>query len=429
MGKKERAEAAHKQKEQKKLEQQTSAAQNDTTLPVLAVMVVVSIGLVIFSNVVFQSETEGRAHFLARVLCFVLLESGFTTLFSILLLQPARAGVGLLPGGGEAAASDGPQPWAPTDAETASNEEPPTLLWPHAVDAARLPAEWTRAAVGKKRPYFLNHVRGSTRLVAAAMRVGQAAGSLCNVAVLSLLLDRRPVAALGLVPSATFLGDLGAGVAVGVGLISALTAVELRLGWVRRLGWFEVADPAERFGLNLLIDCTFHAAVALNEELPLRGWLLLNTAEAAAAHFGLGRAASLLCAMAAESVVFASLHAGSPGATRLGLLNLTLGGCAAALNVLLTGSLAFSLGWHWGWNIAMGNLFGRSTSGIPISATLLSVAPHPSKAHLHGGTFGPEGGPLAPVAYVVGMVALYLIYGTSRFGLVHEAFPFLANAA
>ena len=68
-------------------------------------------------------------------------------------------------------------------------------------------------------------------------------------------------------------------------------------------------------------------------------------------------------------------------------------------------------------------------SGIPISATLLSVAPHPSKAHLHGGTFGPEGGPLAPVAYLLGMVALYLLYGTSRLGQVHEAFPFLANAS
>ena len=76
MGKKERAEAAHKHKEQKKLEQKTGAAQNDTTLPVLAVMVVVSIGLVMFSNVVFQSETEGRAHVAAAAAAAAAVDAG-----------------------------------------------------------------------------------------------------------------------------------------------------------------------------------------------------------------------------------------------------------------------------------------------------------------------------------------------------------------
>ena len=78
---------------------------------------------------------------------------------------------------------------------------------------------------------------------------------------------------------------------------------------------------------------------------------------------------------------------------------------------MCSGELALPLGWHFGWNISMGNVFGLSTSGIPISATLLAVAPHPNKAALHGGEFGPEASPLAPLAYLVGVVVTLTLYG------------------
>jgi hypothetical protein len=48
-----------------------------------------------------------------------------------------------------------------------------------------------------------------------------------------------------------------------------------------------------------------------------------------------------------------------------------------------------------------------------MSATLVEVVPHPGKPSLHGGRFGPEGGPLAPVAYGVGIAMLVAFYGTS----------------
>ena len=53
-------------------------------------------------------------------------------------------------------------------------------------------------------------------------------------------------------------------------------------------------------------------------------------------------------------------------------------------------STCIAPGWHFMWNFTMGNLVGLSTSGIPISSTVLAVLPHPHKAHWHGGTFGPE---------------------------------------
>merc|ERR1712187_291173 len=106
-------------------------------------------------------------------------------------------------------------------------------------------------------------------------------------------------------------------------------------------------------------------------------------------------------------------HLPSPGGTRpQSMANIFVGGMAGGLNVLFTGGrLGFALGWHFGWNISMGNVFGMSTSGIPISATFIAVAPHPEKQHLHGGVFGPEGGAVSPVAYCLGILLLAVIYG------------------
>lgn len=98
----------------------------------------------------------------------------------------------------------------------------------------------------------------------------------------------------------------------------------------------------------------------------------------------------------------------------MSLINLFVGGAVAALNVLLTGGLSFALGWHFGWNLTMGHLLGMSTSGIPMSAKYVSVVPHPLKAKLHGGEFGPENGPLAPLAYLLGFAMLVSFYGGSR---------------
>jgi len=184
------------------------------------------------------------------------------------------------------------------------------------------------------------------------------------------------------------------------------------VGWVHIIGYFEVAVPGEWLWLNLAFDAAFHLGVAINEELSLRGWLLLNMSQAFAAELGLTPSTATALAIGAQSLLFAAAHAASPGASAAGLFNLTVGGIAGALNVVLTGSLSFALGWHFWWNMMMGHLLGLSTSGIPMSAKLVSVVPHPSKARLHGGRFGPEQSPLAPAAYALGLCMLVGFYGT-----------------
>lgn len=119
-----------------------------------------------------------------------------------------------------------------------------------------------------------------------------------------------------------------------------------------------------------------------------------------------------------QSTLFAFLHIYSPGSTMISLLNLFIGGIAATMNVLVGGgSIWLGIGWHFGWNIFMGHILGRSTSGIPMSCAVVSIIPQPALSEYHGGTFGPEQGILAPLAYVLGMVMIIQIYGWEDFGL------------
>ena len=112
-----------------------------------------------------------------------------------------------------------------------------------------------------------------------------------------------------------------------------------------------------------------------------------------------------------ESPLVSPLEALDETHTRHGTRACIAGGACGALNVFLTGGLSFAIGWHFGWNLTMGHLLGLSTSGIPMSAKLVSVVPHPSKAALHGGRFGPEQSPLAPLTYLLGCGLLVALYG------------------
>jgi hypothetical protein len=128
---------------------------------------------------------------------------------------------------------------------------------------------------------------------------------------------------------------------------------------------------------------------------------------------------AIVISITLQSTLFALLHLHSPGSTPISLLNLFIGGIAASWNVMATGgTIWLGIGWHFGWNIMMGHILGRSTSGIPMSCAVVSVLPRPSKksdnwdvSYYHGGMFGPEQGILAPMAYILGMGLVYWIYG------------------
>jgi len=255
------------------------------------------------------------------------------------------------------------------------------------------------------------------------MRFGMTLGSVFTVWCTCRWMDKRNLADLGLTLDAPFWSEALVGMVVGITIVAFMFVVELQLGWIHFLRFFEVFDMSDNFARCILYDVVFHLNVALNEELPVRGWMLYNLAEAVHSHLGLAPTTAFLVALVVESAFFVVMHLQSPGGTELkSMINIFLGGLAGGLNVLFTGGrLGFTLGWHFGWNIAMGNVFGLSTSGIPISATFVSVAPHPEKRRLHGGVFGPEGGFVSPFAYALGIALLWLVYGFPKGGILLAA--------
>lgn len=371
-------------------------------VPLFVVMIAALIGAADWA----RSDVEGCCFFPLRLFLFLVLDSAFSPVCNALFLHPARSLAACLPG--TLHEEPPPQSLLPSMSELLHNDE--TIKWPLMID--RIPEEWVRLAHGRKQPFFLNHVRGATRLKQAAIRLGAALATVLAIITMCKVVERRPLAAVSYMSSFTVM-DVAFGVVTGACCITALFLAEWHLGWIVPTHMFETVVPGERWSLNILWDVVFHMGVTFNEELLLRGWMLHSTAEACAAYFGTTSGMSLLVASVAESLLFAAMHSSSPGSSAIGLLNLTIGGMAAALNVVLSGGLSFSLGWHFSWNIFMGHLLGLSTSGIPMSSKLICVVPHPEKARLHGGTFGPEQSVLAPAAYLLGCAMLFGFYGLS----------------
>merc|ERR1712167_286251 len=107
----------------------------------------------------------------------------------------------------------------------------------------------------------------------------------------------RPLSSVGLTLDRPFFYDLSVGMVVGVTIVAFMFAVELWAGWLHFLEFFEVFDSTENFSLCIFWDVLFHLNVSLNEELPVRGWMLYNLAEAFAAYWELGPMKATLYAM------------------------------------------------------------------------------------------------------------------------------------
>ena len=356
--------------------------------------------------------SDGRCFFPLRLLFWLFFEISFGPVCTQAILIPTRWIARYVPG---AAGSIPPAEDRQAVSEQEQQHHDPSLEWPP--ESAKLPTEWRQIVASQRprpsQPYFLNHVRGHVRFCQAAVRIGAACGTLLQTFALAALLDGTSWLDAILLRNATWT-DLILGAITGMCCILVIFAAEVSFGWVQVIGYFEVVAPNEWLSLNLFFDVLFHLGVAINEELSLRGWLFAASAQFFMSGTGVDAGWATILAVGAQSLVFAAAHAASPGASAVGLVNLTIGGVAAALNVVLTGGLTFALGWHFSWNLFMGHLLGLSTSGIPMSAKLVSVVPHPAKAKLHGGRFGPEQSPLAPLAYLFGLLMLVVFYGVTQ---------------
>jgi hypothetical protein len=144
---------------------------------------------------------------------------------------------------------------------------------------------------------------------------------------------------------------------------------------------------------------------AIQEEITWRGYILRNLGEGFNWKI-IGPRWALIIAVVITSVSFAWGHASNPNATMFSTLNtivVTL--LVLSAGYALTGELALPIGFHMAWNFVQVCVFGFP-GGMPIlGATFIAIEQSGPKAWT-GGAYGPEGGWLGTVAFILGFLLI-----------------------
>jgi membrane protease YdiL (CAAX protease family) len=231
-------------------------------------------------------------------------------------------------------------------------------------------------------------------------------------------LDRRPFSAFGFRLGAGWWLDLCFGMVLGALLMTIVFLVELGLGWVRVTGAFETYGTNTPFAVSMLLPTAAFLCVGVYEEMVFRGYQLRNAAEGLN-HPALGPRSAILLAWFLSSVFFAVLHADNPNATPISTLNIILAGLMLGFGYVLSGELAIPIGLHITWNLFQGAVYGFPVSGFGAFGPTLLTTEQGGPELWTGGSFGPEGGLLAPAVMLLGMslVALWTRLRTGKISL------------
>jgi uncharacterized protein len=218
-------------------------------------------------------------------------------------------------------------------------------------------------------------------------------------------IDRRRFAEFGFHISAGWWVDFVFGLVLGVALMCGIVAAMLGAGWAT-LSQTSGTDLPAPVTTAFAIQVLAFIVVGINEELVFRGYHLRNMGEGFS-RFGANTA--IIIALLISSSIFGLGHlsnemAGGAHTTSLALLNLILAGLVMlAVPYLLTGELAIPIGIHITWNLFQGPVFGLAVSGIASDTHLMTVTPTGPEMWT-GGDYGAEGGLLATIAVVIGVI-------------------------
>jgi membrane protease YdiL (CAAX protease family) len=193
-------------------------------------------------------------------------------------------------------------------------------------------------------------------------------------------------------------GDLLVGLGIGVGSFAVVPALAAAFGWVH----IEYAPAGIGFLRTLPIAFYLLLVAAAAEEFALRGAPLMLIARR-----------NVPAAVLVTSFIFAVTHGLNPGFNWVALLDILAAGIALAIARLRSGALWLPIGWHLGWNLSMGWLFGCVVSGHEASAAPLLATHLSGPELLTGGEFGPEAGLFSVVAEIVTLL-FYLRFVPGR---------------
>src|SRR5712671_4267065 len=204
------------------------------------------------------------------------------------------------------------------------------------------------------------------------------------------IVEHVPLQVLGAGFQAGWSGNLKTGIVLGGGLILFTMLGAMFIGETH-LEWTASQAPMNQMAMTLGILIV----AAAFEELVFRGYPLQILIK------GIGPWRAILV----MSCVFGLLHAQNPNSSRLGVFNTIVAGVMLSLAYWRTRSLWFSYGLHLAWNVGLGMVVGFPLSGLGVAS--LWTARVMGSTALLGGEYGPEGGLLGTIVFLVGAIAAW----------------------
>jgi hypothetical protein len=180
------------------------------------------------------------------------------------------------------------------------------------------------------------------------------------------------------------------GLALGAAMASLAIVLGIASGAHLRFtgDWNAWAPVALPLMLGLIL-------AALGEELAFRGYPMRH----------LSNAIGVLPAIVILALPFAIAHVWNPNATVFSTMNVGLAAIWLSVAFFSTGGMPLAWGAHFGWNAALAILFDAPVSGFAFHVPVVEYAP--GMHHwIDGGAFGPEGGIVATIALICGILFL-----------------------
>jgi len=214
-------------------------------------------------------------------------------------------------------------------------------------------------------------------------------------------LDRRPFASFGFGLRPGWGGELGLGLALGIGMVGSIFLVEWATGMLAIQGIRSQSELDVTRGLFVLGFLAYFMLQGTGEEIPMRGYLLQALNE------WLGPVGATLV----TAIGFSLLHIFNflyVDFNLLAMINIALFGVVAAYAYFVTRRLWLPAALHAGWNFALGPVASLPVSGLAYRGLLRTMVRDGSARVFTGGDFGPEGGVLATVVLLVGWTLIWL---------------------
>jgi membrane protease YdiL (CAAX protease family) len=204
------------------------------------------------------------------------------------------------------------------------------------------------------------------------------------------LVDRKPLASLGLWLRSGWFGDFAKGGGLAILILAIIFAFSLITGSIRVEGFARPA-PETTSVLGYLVGAIVgFFFVGLYEEVMFRGYVLQRLAERA------GKVPAIIV----SSVIFAFLHVFNPGSDPFGIFNTIIIGVLLSVLYFRTRSLWMPVGFHFAWNFFLGYVYSMPVSGLPLHG-LLEVTEVDPESRLSGGVYGPEAGLACTIALAI----------------------------